>query len=71
MVAKVLETHWGLVLEEAGFSLPPEASSEDSGKMLEDGLEIGNEYMGTLTLFFSLLISILFLFLLHTVVYML
>ena len=57
MVAKVLETHWGPVLEEAGFSLPPEASSEDSGKMLEDGPEIGNEYMGNLSLVFSLLIS--------------
>ena len=57
MATKVLETHWGPVLEEAGFSLPPEASSEDSGKMLEDGPEIGNEYMGNLSLVFSLLIS--------------
>jgi len=57
MVAKVLETHWGPVLEEAGFSLPLESSSEDSGKMLEDGPEIGNEYMGNLSLVFSLLIS--------------
>ena len=41
MVAKVLETDWGPVLEEAGFSLPLEVSSEDSnGKMLEDGHEI-------------------------------
>lgn len=41
MVAKVLETDWGPVLEEAGFSLPPEVSSEDSnGKMLADGPEI-------------------------------
>lgn len=41
MVAKVLETDWGPVLEKAGFSLSPEASSEDSsGKMLEDGPEI-------------------------------
>ena len=57
MVEKVLETHWGPVLEEAGFSLPLEASSEDSGKMLEDGPEFGNEYMGNLSLVFSLLIS--------------
>jgi len=57
MVAKVLETHWGPVLEEAGFSLPPEASSEDSGKMLEDGTEISDEYMGNLCLVFALLIS--------------
>ena len=57
MVAKVLEIHWGLVLEEAGFSLPPEASSEDSGKMLEDGTKISNEYMGNLSLVFSFLIS--------------
>ena len=35
MVAKVLETHWGPVLEEARFSLPPEASSKDSEKMLD------------------------------------
>ena len=48
MVAKVLETHCGPVLEEARFSLPPEASSEDSGNMLEDGPEIGNEYMAIL-----------------------
>lgn len=41
MVAKVLETDWGPVLEEAGFSLPPEVSSKGSnGKMLEDGPEI-------------------------------
>ena len=57
MVAKVLETHWGAVLEEARFSLPPKASSENSGKMLEDGTEISNEYMGNLSLVFSLLIS--------------
>ena len=58
MVAKVLETHWGPVLVESGFSLPPEASSEEySGKMLEDGTEISNEYMGNLSLVFSLLIS--------------
>ena len=45
------------MLEEAGFSLPPKASSEDSGKMLEDGTEISNEYMGNLSLVFALLIS--------------
>ena len=45
------------MLEEVGFSLPSEASSEDSGKMLEDGPEIGNEYMGNLSLVFSLLVS--------------
>lgn len=56
MVEKVLETHWGPVLKEAGFSLPLEASSEDSVKMLEDGTEISNEYMGNLSLVFSLLI---------------
>ena len=52
MVTKVLETHWGPVLEEARFSLPLEASSKDSGKMLEDGLKIANEYMGNLSLVF-------------------
>ena len=45
------------VLEETRFSLPPEASSEDSGKMLEDGPEINNQYMGNLSLVFSLLFS--------------
>ena len=57
MVKKILETHWSPMLEEAGFSLPPQASSEDSGKMLEDGTEINNEYMCNLSLVFSLLIS--------------
>ena len=57
MVEKVLETHWDPVLEEVGFSLPPAASNEDSGKMLEDGPKIGNEYMGSLSLVFLLLIS--------------
>lgn len=45
------------MLEEARFSLPSEPLSEDSGKVLEDGLEISNEYMGNLILVFSLLIS--------------
>jgi len=45
------------VLEEVGLPLPPEASREDSGKMLEDGTEISNEYMGNLSLVFALLIS--------------
>ena len=57
MVAKVFETHWGPVLEEAGFSLPPEASSYDSGKMLEDETEISSEYMGNLSLVYALFIS--------------
>ena len=57
MVEKVLETHWGPVLEDAGFSLSPKSSSEDSGKMLEDGPEISNQYMGNLNLVFSLLFS--------------
>ena len=40
-VAKVLEIDWGPMLEEAGFSLPPEVSSEDSnGKMLADEHDI-------------------------------
>ncbi|KAH9314145.1 hypothetical protein KI387_022772, partial [Taxus chinensis] len=39
MVAKVLESDWGPVLEEAGLSLPSEASEDNSGKLLQDGPE--------------------------------